>query len=317
MSITPQQFDENKLSVGKPVPGEEGGTKFATLPILYDGKPFKFFLTDAVNMTRLSENPQKPGQLQLSQGIVLENETLKKMFVQATRKIFEGLIEHRNDSNMPAFMRNMMKVDDIMQAKKFGTKVKGLVHFPELKDAGGKPNGVIDETANPVFYAKMIQSGAAPKKKDTKPNEIFTKFWSAAILNPENDYLIKKGKVKESSFEFKALDIFKSKSAMKGIPSGAVNDIYVAAGTITIRSSISEVYITEFVSGESEVKKNLRTHLIKEGRANISGPTALPNAEPDDVDETVNTDDGPMPSGADVKEVGFGSDGGFTVKVSQ
>lgn len=313
MSINPEQFDETKLSVAKPVPGEEAGNKFATCTILYDGKPFNYYLTDAVNMTRINENPQKAGQY--SQGIRLETEALKKMMLRANQVLFEKLLEHRTDPNMPAFMRNLNNVEAVMQAKKFGTKVKGLVHFTEKKDSKGVATGEIDESLVPLTYGKLIQSG--PKHKD-KPNQCFTKYWSAAILNPENDFMIKKGKVKEASFAFNPLDIFKSKTGMKGMPAGGVSDFYIATGSIIMRSFISEVYITEFVSGESEVKKNLKTHLMREGKSNISGPTALPGVvAEEDVDETINEEGGPMPSGVSVQDVSFGSDAGFTVKVSQ
>jgi hypothetical protein len=318
-NFTPEQFDGTKINVEEPKAGSSGGNDFVTLNIKYGGGNFNYYNPSAVKLTKINENPKKKDGL--SQGVVLETEALRKMSIEASRVILEGVVKHRNHPLMPGFCKNFDSVEKIMQAKAFGLKVKTLIHYPEIKGPDGKATGQPDPEALPLSYGKLIQSGPNHPKH---PNTIFTKYWSAGILDAGNDAMIKAGKIKEDAFKFDARKIFASQSAMKGMPGVTVSDVYIAQGNLIIRVAISEVYITEWVTNESQTKKGLMEEIKKSG-VKMDGPMSLPDVPPPDKQS-----DGPKtqggypapvaPGGAkptdpDVQNVGFDGDGSFSVTV--
>lgn len=315
------EFDGTKINVEEPKAGSSNGNDFVTLNIKYGGGNFNFFEKNPVKLTKINENPKKKDGL--SQGVVLETEALKNLAVNGSRIILEGVVKHRNHPLMPAFVKTFDSVDKIMQAKTFGLKVKTLIHYPETKGADGKSTGQPDPEAQPLMYGKLIQSGPTHAKS---PNTVFTKYWSAGILDAANDAMIKARRMKEDDFKFDPRKVYASQSAMKGMVGISVSDVYIAQGNLIIRVAISEVYITEWVTNESQTKKGLTEHIKKSG-IKVEGPMALPDAPPPQDDpskqgpKTQGGFPGPVepggvkPTDANVQNVGFDGDGGFSVTV--
>jgi len=320
-SFTPENFDATRLTVDEPKHGNKAGNDFITMSIKYGGGQFNFFENHPVTMTRISENPKKKDGL--SQGVRLENEAFKKLAIDASRIILEAVVTYRNHpviAQYAPFVKNFDSVEKIMQAKAFGLKVKTLVHFVEKKDNAGKGTGQADTEIAPLMYGKLIQSGPNPSDPKTAPNTIFTKHWSAGILDPTNDALIKARRAKEEDFKFDPRKVFASQSGMKGMPGVNVGDVYIAQGNLIIRTSITEVFITEWVTGESMVKKGLMEEIKKSG-IKVEGPMALPDAPAPPLNERIEHPAGPVqpggvgPTEANVQNVGFSNDGEFTVTV--
>ncbi len=319
-NFTPETFDGTKLALEEPKAGQANGNDFVTLNIKYGGGMFNFFEKTPVKLTKIKENPKKKDGL--SQGVVLETESFRNMCINASRIILEKIVEQRNHPLMPPFVKNFDSIEKIMQAKAYGLKVKTLIHFPEKKDVTGKSTGQPDPDALPLIYGKLIQSGPNHPKH---PNTVFTKYWSAGILDATNDALIKARRLKEEDFKFDARKVFATGSGMRGMPSITVSDVYIAQGNIIVRVAISEVYITEWVTGESPVKKNLMEEFKKTG-VKVEGPMALPDAPPPPADDPSKSEPktqsgyagpvapgGTKPADPNVQNVGFDNEGAFTV----
>ena len=276
MSFVTESFDVSKIVVEKPalVKTKEGDS--CILKIKYGGGEFSFFNKGAVKCTAVNENPKQPGKY--SQGIYLETEALKKLAQEASKKILEEICKYSDHDNMTAlgpFVRQWTSPDKIMALKEMGGNVKTLIHYPEKKDKAGKSTGEIDPEATPLMYGKLIQSGP---NHETQPNTIFTKYWDASVLTPENDAAIKAQKKKDSDFAINPKDLIASKTAMKAMPSMVISDVYVAKGNCIIRIAVSEQYVTEFIAKESQGRKNLKAALLADGIVDIKSPGAMPTA---------------------------------------
>lgn len=283
MSITPGEYDKTKLAISKPEKHINEGTENCTLTIKYAGKDFQYYVPDACVGTPLSENPKKPGQL--TQGWNVDTPAWRAMLEDVSRQCLQAVVDNRMADGMPKFIRGMDSIEKIMTAKTMGIHVKTVIHFPEKQDSQGHPTGVIDPDATPKAYVRMIQNGKNPKKG--VPNQVWTNFRSALVLRPDIAEKIAKGIEKDEKYSFDAWKMHKAQQAMKGMPSITISDIYVADGNIIIRQSLSECFITEFTTKESQARKNLRSDIVRNGRE-ITGPTMLPDAPPPPEEGGVN-----------------------------
>jgi hypothetical protein len=300
MSCTPETYAKEKITVLPPKAGSKAGNNFCTMDVKYGGKKFSFFPTKPIFGNAIAENPKKAGDY--SQGFSLETPELVNLAQTASDTILQAIVDNRDHDAMPKFVKKLDSVEKIYAAKDMGVTVKTIIHRPEARDEKGKPSGKPDPTATPKLYAGWIQCG--PDHKET-PNKIFTRYLSARVLNEDVDRAIKAGKDKEANYVFDPLGLFKSKSNMKCLPTIGVNDVYLADGQISIRLSLSEVYIVEFATQESVARKELRLAAAKSGEK-YDGPTAMPTANVDEDEDQSN-----------INVVDISSEGTFEVKITE
>lgn len=256
MSIQPNEYQSTKLGFAEPTKAE-GSFDYATIKFTYSGKKFDLFLpgtpdAPGVKATKIGEDPKKPGKL--TQGVFTDgNVDLLKMGLDIENQALDAIIKYKDHKSMPP---NIAKFKDVQQLKDLFPSIKGVVHHPKVKDAQGKPTNVVDPSASPMIYYSLMRASLTGDKK----GEIFTKYYSARMLDQDIDAAIKRGERKTSDFLFPVLTnpktkqqgLFESKSGMRMIPTIMVGDIYISADKIKIRLTISDAYILGFVSGEPE-----------------------------------------------------------------
>lgn len=288
MSIQPSEYVPSKLGFSEPQKAE-GTHDYTTIKFTYNGRKLDFFLpgkTDApgVKASQIKENPKKPGSL--TQGIFIEDdEDLLKMAMDIEEQAFNTVIKNKEHKAMPA---NLAKFKDVQQLKELFPSIKGIVHYPKKKDAQGKTTGVNDPSAKPMIYYGLMRANLAGPKK----GEIFTKYISAQILDPDIEAAVKRGERKESDFLFpvitnpktKQRGLYESKTGMRIIPTVMVGDIYIAADKIKIRLTLSDAYVVGFISGEPESRSKAKAAMAASG-IRMSEPLQMPNA-PEEEDET-------------------------------
>lgn len=289
MSVQPDTFNVSHLTGSEPVK-HTGKDEYTTIPIKYGGNRLRVLIPyPGVFCNAIGESPKNPHKL--TQGFSLETPQMVKMHEDATKALFELVVKYRDHPNMPKFCKNFRSVDAIMQAKKFGTTVKGLIHRPEKRDGNGQSTGEEDPDATPKCYVSLMRSSA---NHPETPSKIWTRYYSAKLLDPAIDAQIKSGILKEESFSFNPLDLLKRKTAMKAMPCYDVSDIYIADGNIVIRCAMSEVYIVKFETQESPARKELRSQVAKAG-VTIDGPGELPKPmNSDDRKKKRDVEDMPM-----------------------
>lgn len=281
MSVTPETFNPELVTVCKPVK-HTGDNEYCTLSILYGGRKIKNLMPwPGVYCNPIGSAPKNPHKL--TQGISHDTPESVKMAEEATLKIWEGFLQHCSHEDMPKFCRNMKTVEQIYQARDLGVNVKGILHYPEKRDEKGNPTGERDPEATPKCYARLIRSG--PNHPEN-PGKIWTRYYSASILDAEVAARIKEGSAQESDYTFDALDLMKKKLGMKAMVEYSPSDIYVAAGNIIIRTSLNEVYVVGFEKPESQAKKALKS-MIAESGIKIEGPSmVLPDFNEEDSPTT-------------------------------
>lgn len=224
-----------------------------------------------------------------------------KMLSDITTKSFETVVQHREADCMPD---SLAGYDSVELLKKFLPYTKGLV-FPVMKrDAAGKIlKGQVDETVAPRSYLDLIQG----KDKKTGEHTIYTKFLSAQVLNPEIAEKIASGALPESKFRISPEKL--KNVSFEGLIEVGVDNIFVKSDTVKIRSSLQTVWITKFVTRESEGSKNVRAKIAASG-VTFDGPGEIPDAEEESQEPSGDED-------AEVQEVQISTDseGTFEVKV--
>jgi len=305
MSIQPKEFQKEKFTVHEPKKSE-GAYDYATLAFGYGGRKFDFFLpgTDpanpGVNMTKISENPKKPGTL--SQGVVIENdEDLLNMCKYIETEALNAVIKYKSHENMP---KNLAKFKDVEQLKEMFPSVKLIVHFPKKKDEKGKATTEVEQDASPLLYFNLMRASLTGDKK----GEIFTKYFSAQLLDQDIEAAVKRGERKESEFLFpvvnnpvtKARGLFESKSGMRGLPTIMGGDIFCSSDKIKIRMSLSNAYILGFRSSEPESRTKAKQVMAASG-IRMTEALVMPNAPEENTEggepgNTVNNKIEPPPS---------------------
>jgi hypothetical protein len=250
MSFHSKTFQRGSTTVAAPVKAS-GEHDYITLNIGYGTGKFSAFSLDTVTGTKISENAKKPGQL--TQGFHLETKEQVAMFEAADREILELVLKHRNDKNMPEYVRDCETVDELLKVLRF-KKYKPLLYRPKKKGADGKPTKEVDMSIEPLIYANMIQCG--PNHKDT-PNKVLTKYLDIKILSKAVRDAIKAGAAKEDDFRFEAVDLFKRKLAMKCRWTISVGDVFISDSVFKIRRSAQEVYVVSFEQPESQARKEM------------------------------------------------------------
>jgi len=148
----------------------------------------------------------------------------------------------------------------------------------------------------PKSYPKLIQSGP----NHETPNKIYTKYYSAQVLNPKIREQIKQGKKKNDDFSIDPLRL--TTTAVKFLPTILVTDIFLSDGKIIIRHSISEAFVTSFESKESESLKLLSAQGITYDGPDLTMDTNQDQGtmhtldEENDKSETLNDFLGAAPS---------------------
>jgi hypothetical protein len=244
------------------------------LNIGYGTGKFSFFSLETVTGTKISENAKKPGQL--TQGFHLETKEQIAMLEAADLEILEGVLKHRNDKNMPEYIRDCSTVDELLKVLKY-KKYKSLLYRPKKKGADGKPTKEVDLTIEPLIYGNMIQCG--PNHKDT-PNKILTKYLDIKILSKAVRDAIKAGTAKESDFTFEAVDLFKRKLAMKCRWTISAGDVFISDSVFKIRRSIQEVYVVSFEQPESQARKEMVAAAEAAGEKFDAPKLSLPDFAP-------------------------------------
>lgn len=303
MSVLPKDFNLELLTAGEPEK-HSGKDEYTTIGVKYAGKKFKVIVPHpGIFCNSLSEAPKNPHKL--TQGISLETPELVNMHKAASDKLLQMVVDAAQHPNMPKFCKNFKSVQDILQARKFGTTVKTMIHYPEKRDAKGNGTGEPDPEATPKCYLSLIRSAADHKET---PSKIWTNYYSAAMLNAKTSAAIKAGQLKESDFVFDPLDLKKKGVAMKAMPCYEVTDIYIADGNIVVRMGLSEVYILKFETKESQARKELRGQIALAG-IEIEGPGAIPDEE--------ETTDGPPVESMKVESPQNSNEKEFVVNITE
>lgn len=273
MSCHSKTFQGPLVTVAAPVKAS-GEHDYITLNVGYGTGKFAPFSLDTVTGTRISENAKKPGQL--TQGFHLETKEQVAMFETADREILEGVLKHRADKNMPEYIRDCENVDELLKVLKY-KKYKPLLYRPKKKGADGKPTKEVDMTIEPLIYANMIQCGA--NHKDT-PNKVLTKYSDIKVLSKAVRDAIKAGAVKESDYNFEAVDLFKRKLAMKCRWSLVVGDVFISESIFKIRRSAQEVFVVSFEQPESLARKEMSAAAEQMGEKFDAPKLSLPDFAP-------------------------------------
>lgn len=308
-------FNVDKIVVGAPKKSTDIN-KYHTFPIKYGAGGFGIMETSTVTATRLKDDPERKPNI-LSQGFHLENASTLKMCEDAELRIWEGLLKHKGaDDDLPNYLKDAESVADLKAAGKF-IKMKGLVHYPKGKDAKGMPTKEVDKSITPLIYGKLIQNGAKPKNGQA-PFYIHTKYYDAAILNPDVKLAIQEGRDKMDNYLIKAVDLWKKKLAFKGKWCMVIGDVFCSEGVLKIRRSITEVWVVSFVANESVGAKTMSAVIAQSGEKFEAKKLVIPSA----VQEVGDSDGEDGSDGPDdvvrnkIPPVGPTDDEKFEVKIS-
>jgi hypothetical protein len=269
MSLKPSEYDPSKLSIGEPQKTDRDDQSI--LPITYVGRKLTWYLPSKPEGTPIKENPLKPGAL--TQGFRLNDPAMVKMGDDIGKQVIDKIIEYRNHKDMPKGLDRYTTAEQLLS---FFAKVKLVIHHPKIKDQKtGKSTKDIDPKADPFIYGSLI------RKNLSNGGEIFTKYVSASILNPSVEQAIKAGRDNEAKYLYPVVTdkqgrpgLFERRCGMICVPTFTIGDVFVASDKITIRVSLSEVYVFEFKSSESLTLKNMRAEF---GSAELAGPE-MPDA---------------------------------------
>lgn len=268
-------FNADRIVVGAPKASTDSN-KYHTFPIKYGAGNFGIMETATVSATRLKDDPEKKPNI-LSQGFHLENADTLKMCEAAEQRIWEGLLKHKGaDDKLPNYLKDAESVADLKAAGKF-IKMKGLVHYPKGKDAMGLPTKTADPNITPLIYGKLIQNGAKPKNAGV-PYHVHTKYYDAAILNPDVKLAIHEGRDKTENYLIKAVDLWKKKLAFKGKWCMVIGDVFCSDTVLKIRRSITECWVVSFTASESVGAKTMAAAIEKTGEKFEAKKLVIPAA---------------------------------------
>jgi hypothetical protein len=290
MSITPAEFQKDKFMINEPIKAE-GAHDYATLQLRYGGRKFSCYLpgtTDqpGVDATAIKENPKKLAQL--TQAVFIEDQDLLTMVQYIEEEAYKAIIAHKAHPAMP---KVIAKYKDVEQLKEMFPSIKGIVHYPKIKDPKtGKATAELDPDASPLIYYTIMRANPTGPKK----GQVFSKYYSAQLLDPDIERQVKDGTRKESEFLFpvvadpktKAVGLLESKRGMRIIPTILFGDVFVSLDKIKIRLSISDAYVLSFRDGEPANRANVRKFLAAAG-LKMDQPLMIPSAPIKD-DESAN-----------------------------
>lgn len=283
MSFTPAEYEPSKLTIGEPTKAD-GAYDYATMNIGYASRKPSLYMPTWHEASPIKENPKKPGSL--TQGIRINDPALLKMGADIETRVLAKIVECRKHKDMP---KGIDRYETVEQLKGYFPSIKLFIHHPKKKDDKGNSTSEIDLEADKMIYPTLIRSSLA------NGGEVFTKYYSAAILNPKIEAAIKSGQEKESKFLYPVVTdkhgnkgLFERKCGMVMIPTITINDVYISSDKIKIRFSISDAYVKEFKSNEPANRKNIKAAI---GDVEMTGPTEMPDAPLDGKGDDSDSDE--------------------------